>query len=140
MPAAAAAVSEQHQSVRVGDEAQIAGQSVRTEIDSDRFSRYVQIAHQTTPTLGPILEAGDARRFRAVRAAINRAIVLDAVPNHFALAVGARRRERMDGAFEGIEGLRFAAHRDGKRLIVLVAAHSALGHDSALVKSCEAGE
>ena len=41
----------------------------------------------------------------------------------------AGRRECVNGAFEAVERVRLAAHRDLKRLVVVVAAGFALTHD-----------
>ncbi|HEX6573452.1 MAG TPA: hypothetical protein VF042_00655 [Gemmatimonadaceae bacterium] len=40
----------------------------------------------------------------------------------------ARRGERVNGAFERIEGVRVAIHRHGEGLVVIVAANLALRH------------
>src|SRR5207248_8566338 len=46
-----------------------------------------------------------------------------------AAAVGAGGGQRVDGALEGVEGARPPPGGDGERLVVVVAAHVALGHD-----------
>ena len=47
-------------------------------------------------------------------------------------AVIAGRRERVDGAFEAVKRMRLAILHDLKRLVVVVAASFALGHDVTL--------
>src|SRR5918999_4755776 len=80
----------------------------------------------------PVPGALDAGRLGAVRAAVHGAVRLDAVPDDLAAAVVAGRRDGVDGALEAVEHVRLAAASDLHRLVVLVAAHFALGHGSLL--------
>src|SRR5215210_5577131 len=64
-------------------------------------------------------------------AAVERAVCLDAVPNHPDPAILADRGERVDRTLEAVEGVRVpTGHRDGDRLVVIVAADFTLGHSS----------
>src|SRR5262249_45732535 len=58
----------------------------------------------------------------AGRAAEHAAALLHAVPEDAHVAVGAARRQLLDGAFEAVEHVDRAGHLDLERLIVLVAA------------------
>ena len=55
--------------------------------------------------------------------------LLQAVPDDASAAMIAGRRERVYGAFEAVERMRFAVHRDLKGLVVVVAASFARSHD-----------
>ena len=46
--------------------------------------------------------------------------VLHAVPDDAASAMRAHRRERLDGALEGVEGVRLAVLHDLERLVVSI--------------------
>src|SRR5581483_3012414 len=70
-----------------------------------------------------VLEACCPRHFRTAGAAEDGVPGLHAVSNDAAATVGAGRRQGMDGAFEGIEGMLIAVHGDGECLVVLVAAN-----------------
>src|SRR5437763_5170012 len=72
---------------------------------------------------GAIPELLHAGGLGAVRAAIDAPVLLDAVADDAAIAVGARRREGLDGALEAVERVRGASHRDLEGLVVLVSAH-----------------
>ena len=72
--------------------------------------------------LNPVFQSLDAGQRRAIGAAVERSVALDAVANNLAAAVGALRRERMDCAFERIEGMSLSLHGHGERLVVIVAA------------------
>jgi hypothetical protein len=48
---------------------------------------------------------------------------LHAVPDHFAAAVGARRRQRVDGALEAIEDMCRAPDSYLERFVVVVSAN-----------------
>src|SRR5262249_54121260 len=69
----------------------------------------------------------------AVGTAVNDALFLHSMPDHSAAAMGANRRQRLDGTFEGIENMLAAAHRHGERLVVLVLANVALSHGDVLL-------
>ena len=55
--------------------------------------------------------------------------LLEAMPNDADSAVIAGWRERMNGAFEAIIGMRLAVHRDLKRLVVVIAAGFTCSHE-----------
>ena len=64
-----------------------------------------------------------------MRAAIEHPGMLGAMTDHLAAAMCAGRRQHMDGALEGIEGMRFAISAgDGEGLVVIVTAHCTGGH------------
>ena len=66
---------------------------------------------------------------RAVGAAIERAVRLDAVPDHLDAAILADRGERVDRTLETVEGVRVpAGHAYLKSFIVVISADFALGH------------
>src|SRR5438874_2484951 len=65
---------------------------------------------------------------RAVGAAVDRSVRLDAVPDDPAVAVIAGRREGVDRALEGVERVRLAVADDLERLVVLVPAYLTLAH------------
>jgi hypothetical protein len=54
---------------------------------------------------------------------------LDAMPDDPAAAMGARRREGVDGALEAVERVDFTAHNHLKTFIILVAANFTYAHD-----------
>src|SRR5690606_9015198 len=58
----------------------------------------------------------------AMSAAVEAAVALDAVTDDSALAMRARRRERLDGALEAIEGVRRVTGVHFERFVVSVAA------------------
>src|SRR5438105_15826624 len=65
----------------------------------------------------------------AVRAAIRLSVRFETVTQDAAIAMRAARRERLDRAFEAVEGMRrAAAHRDRNGLVVLVSADFAALH------------
>src|SRR5207244_2101390 len=72
---------------------------------------------------GAIPELLRAGGVSAVGAAIDAPFLLHAVADDAAIAVGASRREGLDGALEAVERVRGASHRDLKGLVVLVSAH-----------------
>src|SRR6266498_734931 len=80
------------------------------------------------PSSDAIVEAADTSHSGAVRAAVIGAVTFHSVADDSAPAVGAFGGERVDGALEGVEGMARISHRDGKRLVVIVPAHLALGH------------
>jgi pimeloyl-ACP methyl ester carboxylesterase len=75
-----------------------------------------------------VAQPADAGLGRAVHAAVERALRLDAVAEDAAVAMRAMRREHVDRALERVERVRAPAHRDGERLVVLVAAMVAAWH------------
>src|SRR5688572_21642094 len=82
---------------------------------------------------GAVVQAADARLRGAVRAAEEGAGVLAAVADDAAAAVRAGRRQRVDGAFEAVEGVGAIAHHHLEGLVVIVAAGVAAGHGGILV-------
>src|SRR5262245_36786244 len=61
-------------------------------------------------------------------AAEDRAFLLDAVADHMRAAVRARRRQRLDGAFEAVERMACAVQGNLKGLVVVVPAGLASSH------------
>jgi hypothetical protein len=59
---------------------------------------------------------------------IDRFVVFDAMADDPASTVRAHRRQRVDGALEGIERMGLAVERYRKRLVIIVFAHLALCH------------
>src|SRR5205814_7850111 len=76
--------------------------------------------HRSSSPIPELLRAGGVS---AVGAAIHAPFLLHAVADDAAIAVGARRREGLDGALEAVERVRGASHRDLEGLVVLVSAH-----------------
>src|SRR5262245_41313317 len=66
-----------------------------------------------------LLHAGD---LGAMGAAEDAALLLQAVADDAAAAVGAHRREGLDGALEAVERVRGASHRHLEGLVVVVSA------------------
>src|SRR5262249_28291953 len=64
----------------------------------------------------------------------------DPVADHFAAAMGASRRQRVDGALERVERVVAPRHRHGERLVVIIAAHVSLGHRLILQRGLAATE
>src|SRR5437588_12770540 len=85
-------------------------------------------SHQL-PGLDSIAETFNAFAFGAMLATKKRAGLLEAMPDDADSAVIAGWRERMNGAFEAIIGMRLAVHRDLKRLVVVIAAGFTCSHD-----------
>ncbi len=54
--------------------------------------------------------------------------LLHAVPDHPAVAVRANRRERVDRAFETIEGVMLASHNHFERLVILIFTNFTCSH------------
>src|SRR2546422_9974376 len=76
--------------------------------------------------LCPIRHGVHARLFRAVGAAVELAIGLDAVPHDVAAAVGTLGGHGVDGTLEAVERAAVAIGLDGERLVIIVAADVAL--------------
>src|SRR5215472_15938783 len=84
-----------------------------------------------SPALGcgrTVPDTGHARLMRAMSAAVEGVAILDAVPDDAAAAVRAPGCERLDRAFEAVEGVRAAILLDSEGLVVIVAAEVASGH------------
>ena len=75
-----------------------------------------------------VIQSAHTLLFRAVRAAEEFALRLRAVANYLATAVGASRRERVNGTFKRIEPVRFSSNGDLHRLVVFISAGFALRH------------
>ena len=74
---------------------------------------------------GAVLDRVCALMMSAMRAAIDASIRFRAMTNYATAAMGARRRQCVNGALETIESMRGAVHDYLKRLIVGVAANFA---------------
>ena len=61
-------------------------------------------------------------------AAKNLPVRFDAMTNYPAVAVGANRRQRVDRAFEAIEGVMLPANDHFKRLVIFILANFACSH------------
>src|SRR5687767_2593311 len=70
---------------------------------------------------------------RAVRAAVEGVVRLDAVADDLAAAVGADGRQLVDRALEAVERVGDSGGHDLKRHVIVVAAHFALGHGELLL-------
>src|SRR5215204_7350499 len=71
---------------------------------------------------------------RAVGAAVEVVLCLDAVSYHLDAAVLAGWRERVDGTLEAVEGARtLAGHAYLKTLVILISTNFALGHNRLLL-------
>src|SRR5688572_30047176 len=88
-----------------------------------------------TELVDPVLEPAHARLLRAVGAAEDAPVGLDAVANHPATAVLARRGETVDRALEAVERVGRAGHRDVEGLVVFVSAHFTPGHRGSFRRS-----
>jgi hypothetical protein len=88
-------------------------------------------AERREPTLHAIVDARNATRLGTVRATIECASRLDAVPDDLAMAMGACRGKSMDGALEAVERVRRTPCTDHlKRLVVIVSADVTLRHQA----------
>jgi hypothetical protein len=74
-----------------------------------------------------------------VRAAVEKALLLDSMADDFTPAMDAYGRQCMDGALEAIERMRFALHGHIERFIVVVPANFTTSHkiNSLLVEGCK---
>ncbi len=61
-------------------------------------------------------------------AAKNLPVRFDAMTNYPAVAVGANWRQRVDRAFEAIEGMTLAGNDHFKRLVIFILANFACSH------------
>src|SRR4029453_12518753 len=77
-----------------------------------------------------IAQAGYANGLGAVLAAEEGAVLLEPVADDADAAVLAGRRQRVDRAFETVEGVGGTVHADLKCLVVVVSAGFASGHDN----------
>src|SRR4029453_8274423 len=73
----------------------------------------------------------------AMRAAVDLALLLRAVADHPAFAVGASGGHGVDGAFEAVERHGPVALGDPERLVIVVTAHITLSHGTLLSKRME---
>src|SRR3982751_2779853 len=97
-----------------------------------RFFHPVRVCFSTSRrsprVLDAVFEPFDSRFLGAARAAVEGPVALDAVADDLAAAMGALRRQRVDGALERVEGVWFPSHRHGERLVIVVAAYLAFRH------------
>src|SRR4029077_16045616 len=77
-----------------------------------------------------IAQAGDADHLGAMLAAEECAVLFQPVTDHADAAVLARRRQRVDRAFETVEGVGGAVHAHLECLVVIVSARFTSGHGS----------
>jgi len=82
------------------------------------------------PVSHPILDPFGAGAGGAMSRTEHVAIGLRAVPDDAASALRADRRKGMNGAFEAVEKVAFAADNDLERLVILVSAGFAGRHKS----------
>jgi hypothetical protein len=79
--------------------------------------------------LGPVGDPFGSGHARAVGAAIEVTVCLDAVPNHLDAAILTRGREGVNRALETVESERsLAGHAYLKSLVILISTNFALGH------------
>jgi hypothetical protein len=86
----------------------------------------------TRSTLDAIFQLRCAGRACTVNAAEDLFICFDTVADDAAIAMRANRRQRVDCAFEAIEGVTLSAHNDFKGLVVFVFADFAHRHTQLL--------
>src|SRR5687767_5536934 len=91
-----------------------------------RAGRFAPTAYRATS--GAVAEALHACLFGAVAAAENAVIGFETMADDAHAAMGARRRERVDRAFEAVERLCPAALGDLESLVVVVTASVAFRH------------
>jgi hypothetical protein len=90
---------------------------------------YVLVAEVHRSDLDAVRHALCACHARAVGAAIERAVRLDAVPDHLDAAILAVGREGMYRAFEAVESVRVSTgHTYLKGLVILISTDLALSH------------
>jgi hypothetical protein len=81
--------------------------------------------------LDPVLELLDAMLAGAVGTAIELTVShFHAMPDDHASAVGAARRQGMDGTFKAVKHVLLIPHHHFKRLVILVSTDFAFGHFS----------
>src|SRR5262245_45107499 len=80
------------------------------------------------PTLRAVSKSRRAGVFCAVGATIYCSGLLKTVADNSATAVGASWGHGVDGTFEGVECATMVVHSDRESLVIIVAAHIALGH------------
>src|SRR3954471_3389178 len=78
--------------------------------------------------LGTIGDAGHPRGAGAMGTAEVGVVGLDPVPDHLASAVGADRRQLVDGALEAVEDMPLPRRDDLEGEVVIVPAHLAFRH------------
>jgi hypothetical protein len=87
--------------------------------------------HSVVRLLHAIADARNATRLGTMRATIECASRLDAVPNDLAMAMGACRGKCMNGALEAVERARRTLRTDHlKRLVVIVSADVTFRHQA----------
>lgn len=68
-------------------------------------------------------------------AAIEGAFSLNPVPDDFAIAMLAARRQCVNGALEAIKIVRFASNSNFQRLIVVISANFTFVHNNPFIRS-----
>jgi hypothetical protein len=76
-----------------------------------------------------VAQPGDAGALRAMLAAEEGALLLEPVAENADATLVADRRQRMNGAFEAVEGVGSSAHAYLERLVVVIPAGFTSGHD-----------
>jgi len=76
-----------------------------------------------------VAQAGDAGPLGAMLAAEERPFLLEPVADDADAAIVAFRRQRMDRAFEAVEGMGGTVHAHLERLVVVVSAGFTSGHE-----------
>ncbi|MCK1713077.1 MULTISPECIES: hypothetical protein [unclassified Bradyrhizobium] len=85
--------------------------------------------HRPWRGLDSITQAFDTLALGAMLATEKGTRLLQAVSDDTDSTMIAGRRERVNGAFEAIERMRFAVHRDLKGLVIIIAAGFTCRHD-----------
>jgi hypothetical protein len=88
--------------------------------------------------LHPVAQTLHTFRFGAMVAAVKCAVLLQSVAHDLDIAMGTRRRKRMDGTLETVEIVGLAVHDDLEGFIVIIAAMFANGHRDAPLMLCVA--
>jgi hypothetical protein len=78
--------------------------------------------------LNAVLQLRFAGRTRAMNAAEDLSVGLNAVPDNPAIAMRANRRQRVDSALKAVEGVMFSINHNFKRLVIFVFANFACTH------------
>jgi hypothetical protein len=86
--------------------------------------------------LQPVAQSAYAFRLRAMRAAEHGALLFDAMPEDVGSTVRACGGNAVNGAFEAVEGMRYAIHHHLKCLVVIVSAGFTSSHGVLLLRGC----
>jgi hypothetical protein len=79
-----------------------------------------------------VLYIHGTRFMRTMSAAVNRSVLLDAMPDDVATAMRTGRRHGMYCALEGVEHVPLASQFDSESLVIVIPAHFAF-HDRTLL-------